>query len=179
MNKLVDTVASQVTVQRTFALSLKLLTVFGVLSLVIVLYALFFEGPFIRYQNLPFPVQEPVEQGRAAAIIIERCNDSKNQRVYTASRTLKNIETGKEVSLPEATVTLKPGCERTINKSVIIPLDTPPGKYVITGDAITQGLIKKHEIPWYTEQFDVVPIKPITEQLRSENAADQSKQKGP
>lgn len=152
-----------------FAVMLRVLSVFGVISLAIVLYALYFERPFLRYQNLPFPVETPVEQGRTVPIIIERCNDSKDERVYMSARTLKNVDNGKEVQLPEATVSLKPGCQRTTSRTITIPLETPPGNYVINGEGIGQGLLKKQRVEWYTEQFQVVPMKPITKELQQLN----------
>lgn len=157
-----------------FDWTLKLLAVLGVISLGIVIYALYFEPPFLRYQNLPFPVATPVEQGRTVPIVIERCNDSKKERVYMSARTLRNVETGREVQLPESTVSIKPGCDRMLSRAVVIPLETPPGKYIIDGEGIAQGLLRKHGVDWYTEQFDVIPIQPITKELAKENKADQT-----
>lgn len=154
-----------------FKVTFILFAVFGIISLVIVIYAMYFEDPFVRYQNLPFPVQSgKVEQGKAVPIQIERCNDSGTQRVYVSSRTLKNADTGKEYVLPESTVSIKSGCTRILSRSVVIPVDTPPGLYTIEGEAITEGLLKRHHVEWYTEKFEVVKATPLLKQLQQEQA---------
>lgn len=171
MTNIVEQVRNHITTTNTFSWMLRILAVFGTVSVLIFVYGMFFEPPYIRYQNLPFPVATPVEQGRTVPIIIERCNDSKNERVYMSARTLVNTDNGVSVQLPEATVSLKPGCDRTISRSVTVPIETPPGNYRIEGEAIAQGLVRKQRVDWYTEQFQVIPIKPITKELKKENEA--------
>ena len=152
-----------------FQVVLKLLTITGTLAIGIVLWSIYFEAPLLRYQNLPFPVETAVEQGRTVPIVIERCNNSKTERVYLSSRNLRQVETGKIVILANSTMTLAPGCHRDTSRAITIPRETPIGMYIIEGEATIRGTIKEHHIEWYTEPFEVIPLKGLTKQLDDDN----------
>lgn len=164
------------TIQAIFVWMLRLMSVFGIISAFIVVYAVWFEEPYIRYQNLPFPVETPVEQGRTVPIVIERCNDSNTEQAYMSSRSLRNVDTEKTVLLPSGSVSMKPGCERSTSRSVVIPQETEPGNYVIEGEVLYQGILKKHSLKWYTETFQVIPMKNVSRQLDQDNADDRIRQ---
>lgn len=151
---------------------IRILSVVGIAAFCIVIYGAYFEKPLLNYQNLPFPVEGDVEQGRTVPILVERCNLTKDELIYMATRSLRNVDTNKTVMLPNDSVSLKPGCHRATNRSVLIPQETPPGAYVLEGQVIIRGLIKQHKLDWYTETFNVIPQTVVTQKLSQENATD-------
>lgn len=155
-----------------FLWMVRLLSVVGTAAVGIALYGAYFEAPLIRYQNLPFPVENAVEQGRTVPIIVERCNDTSEELVYFSSRQLRSVDSDRNIILPNATISMRPGCHRNTSRSITIPRDTPVGQYVIEGDAVVSGLVKQHRISWYTEKFNVTPISVASEKLREENAIE-------
>lgn len=151
---------------------MRLFALFGVISLGIVIYGVYIEQPLLHYQNLPFPVETPVEQGRTIPMVIERCSDSSEEFVYLATRSLRNLETNKSVILPNSTISVKPGCHRGTVRSAVVPFETEPGRYVLEGTVLMRGLLREHKFSWYTEPFDVIPTRESTKRRMEENEAD-------
>ena len=120
-------------------------------------WALFFEKPFLYYQNLPFPAPQTVRAGEAVSLSVERCNSDTVSRAYNTTHGVRSVETGHAVLLPDVSASIEPGCQRDTSKVNVIPKDTPPGKYTVFGVAQVAGLLRHFEIPWYSEQFEVVP----------------------
>lgn len=164
------------TIQAIFVWMLRVMAIFGIVCVGILIYAMFIEEPFIRYQNLPFPVETPVEQGRTVPIVIERCNDSATEQAYMSTRKLRNVDSDKEILLPNNSVSISPGCSRSTSRSVVIPQETRPGRYVIEGEVTFHGIIRRYSIPWYTETFEVIPMKNVSKQLDQDNFDDRIRQ---
>ncbi|MCW2763994.1 MAG: hypothetical protein JWR85_4195 [Marmoricola sp.] len=169
---LTEAVKQNATPQRVFSGLLKALAVMGLMGVGMTIYALYWEGSYLYYQNLPFDVQVPVEAGRPVTMVIERCNKSKTEQVYVTTRGLKRMDDGFELILPAMTMTIAPGCHRSINKTIIVPRDIKPGTYHLFGMSVAKGMVVDHQIPWYSEPFDVVPMSDRTAKINSENAAD-------
>ena len=155
-----------------FQAFLKTLTITGTIAIGMVLWAVYFESPMLRYQNLPFPVETPVEAGRTVPIVIERCNDSKTERIYLSTRSIRNVTTGKVIILANTSMSLEPGCHRDTSRAVTIPRETPIGTYIVEGDAAIKGTIKEHHVEWYTEPFQVIATKGVTKQLEEDNEVE-------
>lgn len=127
----------------------------------VVIWSLYVEAPYLRYQNLPFPVLEKATAGEAVALMVERCSSAKKTQTYTTTHVLINIKTGLSELLPDVTVTIEPGCHRAISRINGIPQRTAPGVYQLQGTAVVDALIGHKEVPWYSEIFQVLPAKEI------------------
>lgn len=125
------------------------------LALVLYLWASRFEAPFLYYQNLPFPVMATVHAGDVVQLQVERCNSDSITHKYRTTRKLTNAETGKDDLLPDVEVEIKPGCHRSTSKVNEIPPTTTPGTYIVGGIAEVEGRFRRHQIPWYSEPFQV------------------------
>ena len=119
---------------------------------------LFFESPYLRYTNLPFPpVRESVIAGDVVPLHIVRCNDDNETHNYTIAHSLENLDTRVYTLLPMMQVNLPPGCNTSVSTNNRVPLDTPPGRYRAFGTAEIRGLLKMHIVEWYSQEFAVLP----------------------
>jgi hypothetical protein len=130
----------------------------------ILIYARWFEKPWLIYQNLPFPaVMLKVHPGDAVPLVIERCNSTKVIKQYSITHSLLNTDSKNlgllPVLLPSLPLSIEPGCSRYITKVHITPIDTAPGTYKFFGSASIQGLLVTHDVEWYSEEFEVVDQK--------------------
>jgi hypothetical protein len=130
----------------------------------ILIYARWFEKPWLVYQNLPFPpVILKVHPGDVVPLVIERCNSTKVIKQYSITHSLLNTDSKNlgllPVLLPSLPLSLEPGCNRYITKVHIVPIDTAPGTYKFFGSASVQGLLVTHDVEWYSEEFEVVDQK--------------------
>lgn len=136
-----------------------LLRLFGLLmaaSIGLVVWALYFEEPYLYYQNLPFPELGSVRAGEPVQLSVERCNRDSVIRTYDITRSLINVKTKQVDLLPNVKVSIDPGCHRGISRINVIPASTAPGTYRVTGVAVIPGLMRTHEVPLYSEPFEVV-----------------------
>lgn len=130
------------------------------LALVVIgacLYGATMETPWLRYANLPFPVMGPVAAGDALQLTVMRCNDSRVTRSYLVTHQLRNVVTGISVLLPDTVVEIVPGCTKSVSLLNVVPRDTPPGRYIVTGRALVHGLFGEHSVSWESAPFDVLP----------------------
>ena len=120
-------------------------------------YLAVFEGPFLSYPNLPFKALGPARPGESVRLLVTRCNSSSEPLDYELSHWLKKIDTADPaVILPAGRVPLNPGCETAISAANVIPVGTPPGRYVVGGMGIVRGTLRTFRVPWYSEPFCVV-----------------------
>lgn len=117
------------------------------------------EQPYLRYANLPFPVLAPAYPGQPVLLEVERCNLSQRAKLYQVAHQLRNIETGAELLLPGFWVQLQPGCTRAVSRLHLVPPDTLPGTYVLTGSALVEGQFGNHRVFWQSRPFEVMPPK--------------------
>lgn len=144
-----------ITPTRTFN---ALLGAFAALACIAVgsfVWSTYFERPYLHYQNLPFPVLATVRAGDAVQLSVERCNSHAVKRTYDTTHTLTNLDTRRDDILPNVTVDIKPGCHRGVSKINLIPANTVPGYYLVSGVAAVDGMFVKHKIAWYSEPFEV------------------------
>ena len=120
-------------------------------------YLAIFEGPFLSYPSLPFKVLGSARPGESVRLLVTRCNSSSEPLDYELSHWLKNIDAADPaVILPAGRVPLNPGCETVISAANVIPVGTPPGRYVVGGMGVVKGTLRTFRVPWYSEPFDVV-----------------------
>ena len=125
------------------------------------IYSMFFEEPYLRYAPLPFPVNEKIYPGTAAAAIATRCNSQKTTLLYKTTRKLLSEGTERpETVFPSVDVTAEPGCTTVVSRLNVVPPDTPPGFYRFVGIASVPGLVVEHKVSWNTEIFEVISKPP-------------------
>lgn len=129
-----------------------LITIAGALFM----YATHVELPYLYYQNLPFPTEQRVIAGEAVPIAVERCNRAASPKSYNTTHILSNVATKQPTILPNVEVSIEPGCHRSLSKINIIPADTLPGHYTVSGIATVEGTFGWHRIAWYSESFEVI-----------------------
>jgi hypothetical protein len=125
----------------------------------IVVWALWFERPFLSYKNLPFPTEMAVVRpGDVIPLRVARCNSSDTVRFYGITHELISLDRLNEPSsiLRHETVALSPGCEESISRLNVIPPATQPGRYMARGIGIAQGMMRTFSVPWYSQPFEVV-----------------------
>lgn len=135
----------------------------GLLSVLIMsaaglyVWANHFEQPYLYYQNLPFPAMASAKPGEAVPLSVERCNRTGITQSYNTTHALKPIKPqGSSIILPSVKVEIAPGCHRSISKINVIPPNTKPGVYSVSGIAEVRGMFRRHEVPWYSEPFEVI-----------------------
>ena len=145
-------------VARCFSWMLRLVVVLGIGCLLFVSWGLWFEKPWLRYQNLPFPpAAEKVKAGEAVVLSVERCSDAPVTETYRTTHGIQSAKDQKAILLPDVVVSVDPGCHRDASKINVVPKGTAPGRYVAFGVALVPGLIRTFAVPWYSEEFEVVP----------------------
>lgn len=153
---------TRVTKQGTFNVLAWLTGAMAVFGLGAVVYALAFENPYLSYHNLPFPTATVQSvAGQPTPLIVERCNNTKKIQNYETTRRLTHIpaigETKRDdVILQSEKVDIKAGCHRATSKLSTPPADTIPGTYMWSGLAQVKGLLRVHEVEWYSEPFEIV-----------------------
>ena len=126
-----------------------------------VIYGRYFEQPFLYYQNLPFPpIFRIVTVGSLVPLEVERCSRSDKKETYTTTRRQVHLPKEGETKLPDIILESKdvdilPGCHRELSKLNTASPFTPPGTWMFTGTALVPGLIRTHEIQWYSEPVEV------------------------
>ena len=123
-------------------------------------YFLYFEKPFLRYENIPFPpVGDKVVAGNTMPLTVRRCSTSKGMEIYTTTHSLYDVKNGQYYILPAVQVAVMPGCITATSMMNIIPFNTPAGTYIVIGTAEVRGTLKNHYVDWYSQQFEVVAPK--------------------
>jgi hypothetical protein len=115
-----------------------------------VVWAAFFDRPFLTYTNLPFTARAAVHAGESVELHVARCNRSKHQRTYLTL-------------LPDVWIDIAPGCTESVSRANEVPLDTAPGLYLATGVAVVPGLVRDHRVTWASHPFEVLPAKSAKE----------------
>jgi hypothetical protein len=122
-------------------------------------YFVFFEKPWLTYENLPFPIKiQPVFPGELIPIEVLRCNKSGKTQHYSIARSLENIKTGEFTTLPPIEVNMKAGCdaEPQMSTAHYAPLLMKDGEYRLFGTSQIQGLIVTHMVEWTSINFKIV-----------------------
>ena len=121
-------------------------------------YALFYETPWMYYKNSIFETEgrNYFYTGEIVPLKLERCSSSKTTEYYSISHSLKSIDNNSYYVLPEAYVSIEPGCTIITSNINRLPLDLPSGKYIIFGAAHIKGLIKNYDIKWSSVEFTVL-----------------------
>ena len=136
---------------------LKVAVGLGTTLLLMILYLVFFEPPWLVYSNLPFPVlNNPVRAGEAVELKVSRCSSDTHTRLYAISHKLVPSDGGDVTILRATESSIEPGCNTLKSSINVVPLDAKPGKYVVTGYGEIQGIIRSSSIAWRSEEFEVV-----------------------
>ena len=135
---------------------------FGAIIAGITVYGVYFEQPFLYYQNLPFPATlKTIAPGETEPIEVERCSRSDKPETYQTTRRLVHVPKPDEKRLPDIILESKevdilPGCHREVSSLNMAPPSTPSGTWIAKGWALVNGLVIVHKIKWYSEPFEVV-----------------------
>lgn len=137
-------------------------TIVGALfgCVVLMLYGLFLERPFLTYENLPFPPQyKQVRPGEVIPLMVRRCSSSRQTQVYSVTHSLESADTNtlSVILPPNEHVSIPPGCTTSLSLINRIPKEVPPGHYRIAGRARVDSLFGERWIPWFSEVFEVTP----------------------
>jgi hypothetical protein len=147
------------------------LIVAGVVAAIIVVLVstifgfLFFEKPWLRYTNIPFPALETYAYpGKVMPIHVVRCNSDSVPHIYNITRTLERVvekgEARDYVLMADIRVQIMPGCDESDSVVHTIPLLTRPGKWRLVGLSEIQGVLVTHMVEWYSVPFTVLPAPP-------------------
>lgn len=121
------------------------------------LFGLNVERPYLYYTNVPFPViKNPVQAGDPVELLVGRCNRDQEPHGYLVTRQLRNTATGSYILLPDLWLDIQPGCTEGIGQINIVPPDTPPGSYVVSGRALVAGRFGNHQVEWQSTPFSVI-----------------------
>ncbi len=116
---------------------------------------LYFEPPYLRYEDLPWPVTlAKVRPGQVIPVRVRRCNDSKQVRAYTVTHQLVSVDSERRYVMEPRLTTIEPGCETTTSEINVIPAGTPPGMYRVVGAGIGDTL-RSWAVPWHSQPFEV------------------------
>ena len=136
----------------------------GVVFMLVFLYAMFLERPYLSYPSHPMRViGTTFHAGDMVPVEVQRCNNSFEQKTFMSSRALVNVLTQLPVEAAVSLIEAKPGCtEKFINAASRIPLGTPPGIYHYTGRSDINGLLRTFDVTWVTQEFEVKPDLKVT-----------------
>jgi len=132
-----------------------------VITVSVIFYFLFFEKPWFRYENVPFPVtQSIIKPGEPIPIHVARCNDDNVSHTYTITRSLERVvlpgESRDYSQLLSLTLGINPGCSQGGFVGHVMPLDARPGKWKLIGIAEIRGTLKDRIVKWESVPFTVV-----------------------
>jgi hypothetical protein len=136
-------------------------TVVSILSMMfsavlLIFWFLFFEKPWLTYENIPFPPVTPVVQsGHIVPLEVERCNHSGKEQIYTITHSLQSLDNGKFIILPDTVVSMEPGCFKQLSLINRVPDEVPSGNYKVIGMAEIRGKLKNHYVSWQSTPFVV------------------------
>lgn len=117
----------------------------------------FLQPPYLSYGNLPFPVLRDPYPGEAVLLRVRRCNSDDKTRVYAISHRLVSETPGTpDIVLPAALASVPPGCTTSNSVANVIPMGTPPGRYVVEGFGESSTLLRDAPVFWYSEPFSVL-----------------------
>lgn len=128
-----------------------------------VLWSSAYERPYLSYRNLPFPAAHAVEAGNPVELHVVRCNNSRRKQTYLTTHELRDLRSGQVALLPEVMVSLAPGCTESTSRVNVIPRGTAPGRYMVSGIALVEGVVSDHRVAWESQPFDVLPGSPAEE----------------
>jgi hypothetical protein len=137
-----------------------------IFSLVGVIFSyLFFEKPWLRYTNIPFPALETYGYpGKVMPVHVARCNDDDVPHIYTITRTLERVVSDAEpkdyMVMPDVTVQILPGCSEADALVHVIPGSTRPGVWRLIGFSEVRGVLVSHMVEWRSVPFTVLPAPP-------------------
>lgn len=145
---------------RVFTIMRWVTAAFVVVCSGLILWALYFEKPFLSYVNLPFPVRlAQVKAGEVIPLTVRRCNSSDVIRFYDVTHEIRSLSDPSRPPriLTSERVSIAPGCTEGVSLINMVPKNSPPGRYVVTGLGIVQGTARTFAVPWYSQPFEVVP----------------------
>lgn len=123
-------------------------------------YFMFFDEPFLTYENLPFPaMKEQLAPGEMIPVKIRKCNNSHEMKVYVVTRVIHEIDTNLHYALPDHPAVIPPGCLTTITTVHAIPANMPNGRYRVFGTAEFRGRFRMHSVEWFSTPFLVMAKK--------------------
>jgi hypothetical protein len=121
------------------------------------IFFLFFDKPYLTYKNLPFPaITQVVHAGDVVILDIIRCNADKQTHVYNTTHSLVEVKKEVYTILPDVRVKLEHGCTQGKSEVNRTPINLPAGRYKVIGTAEVPGLLRMHQVDWFSQEFDVV-----------------------
>lgn len=127
-------------------------------------FFMFFDVPFLTYENLPFPANlKVVEAGRPMPLTVRRCNKSRAPRTYFTTHSLEDMDRHVYWLLPSVQVYIGVGCATSTSLLNRIPSEVPSGTYRLVGIAEVRGVLRTHAVDWYSEPFKVIARKSAEE----------------
>ena len=132
-----------------------------VLFVTMLSYLVWFEDPWLKYMNGPFPVEKmQLKRGEVITIKVERCSTATVTRSYGLSRRLECNETStgalKTIPLPPGTKDMAPGCYPITSRDLLVPQETPIGFCRLHSTAETQGVVRSHSVESESKLFEVI-----------------------
>lgn len=111
----------------------------------------------VSYANLPFPVEGPVVAGTLAPMIVTRCNHTGEPVMAPYARNLYGLDSGVVITLASGAALIPAGCETVTSGVMLIPPETPPGRYQLKGAVSVRGRFRDFTISWESAPFEVLP----------------------
>lgn len=116
-----------------------------------------FEQPPIRWTNVPFPTNNPVDPDVSGSLktLVSRCNDTNRSIVTVVVRRLVNADTHAATSLTTGGGIVDPGCSDVVG-GVGLPECVSAGRYWVEQYVRLSGTWRTFEIPLRTQEFAVL-----------------------
>ena len=113
----------------------------------------------LEYPDEPFQVDSPVRAPGPLHVVIPRCNTTDRDLHTTSVRILISLDSGERWTLQTGSINMAPGCEVVTADLYLLPLELPPGWYVLQTSAQTQGRIRVFTATHRSNAFEVIERK--------------------
>ena len=137
-----------------------------------VVYFDYFEPPWLKYMNMPFPVGTDAQgnppkdmpvlhPGDSIPFYNTRCNDSGKSQFYSVTRRLVRVDQSQpDIELAAGDVTVPSGCTSIISRRNAIPHGNPAipsGIYILEGTTSVPLRGRTPRMTWATQPFRIEP----------------------
>jgi hypothetical protein len=122
-----------------------------------VIYNMFYQKPWLTYENLPFPPMSIAgEPGQILPLLVKRCNNDSVPHVYEVTHSLESVGDNPRYYLLESQVLrIAPGCSEAVSLANRLPKQIPPGEYRLFGAAEIHSGFRSFQVEWHSAQFIV------------------------
>ena len=128
-----------------------------VVSMLALCYFTLLERAWLVYSDPVLRVLgDNVLPGQPVVLLVRRCNRDSRVHTYLISHTLVSLDSQRLPQILEGkAATIAPGCSTVESRINVIPLGTPPGRYLIEGASEVNGTLRNLSVGWVSDPFTV------------------------